>query len=205
MTESPNRREQILDAAQKLFAIHGFEATTIQQIQQEVGIARGTLYYHFPSKEDILDALVDRMGARVLAKAQAVAQDRSIPVPERAIKTALALNISQEGYQEVLDQMHKPSNVLMHEKASQLMLKDIPPILAGIVEEGIAQGLFDTPCALFCMEMMVAYTVTVLDGNVPWLTQEDKQQRIGCLLLTLERMLGAREGTFLSALSAFGG
>ena len=50
------RREEILDAAHTLFTTKGFQPTTMEDILRIVGIAKGTLYYHFPSKEQILKA-----------------------------------------------------------------------------------------------------------------------------------------------------
>ena len=54
------RREEILDAAEELFVTKGYEQATTVDIMQKVGIAKGTLYYHFTSKEEILDALIER-------------------------------------------------------------------------------------------------------------------------------------------------
>ena len=54
------RREEILNAAHTLFTTKGFQPTTMEDILGVVGIAKGTLYYHFPSKEQILEALVLR-------------------------------------------------------------------------------------------------------------------------------------------------
>ena len=48
------RRNEILDAAAELFKQKGFDGTSTGDILEKVGIARGTLYYHFKSKEDIM-------------------------------------------------------------------------------------------------------------------------------------------------------
>ena len=58
--EAQERREEILDAAEALFASDGYASTSTNDIIDRVGIARGTLYYHFRSKEEILDAVVLR-------------------------------------------------------------------------------------------------------------------------------------------------
>ena len=52
--EAEERKEEILDAAEKMFAMKGFDNTSTGDILDAVGIARGTLYYHFKSKEEIL-------------------------------------------------------------------------------------------------------------------------------------------------------
>ncbi len=54
--------ERILDAAQKLFLEKGYEHTTIQDIVEELGdLTKGAVYHHFKSKEEIMDAVGDRM------------------------------------------------------------------------------------------------------------------------------------------------
>ena len=49
--ESEERRNEILDAVDELFGQKGFDGTSTNDILEKVGIARGTLYYHFKSKE----------------------------------------------------------------------------------------------------------------------------------------------------------
>lgn len=53
-------REQILAAADRLFYERGFETTSFADIAEAVGISRGNFYYHYKSKDDILDAVIDR-------------------------------------------------------------------------------------------------------------------------------------------------
>ena len=54
-----NTRQQILEASLELFSLQGFEATSISQIADAVGIRKASLYSHFESKQAILDALVE--------------------------------------------------------------------------------------------------------------------------------------------------
>ncbi|MFN8075829.1 MAG: TetR/AcrR family transcriptional regulator [Kineosporiaceae bacterium] len=51
-------REEILDAAAELFSMHGYAATSTRAIAAAVGIKQASLYYHFPSKEQILSELL---------------------------------------------------------------------------------------------------------------------------------------------------
>ena len=59
--DAKERRNEILDVAERLFCEKGFDNTSTNDILAEIGIARGTLYYHFKSKEDILDAMIERL------------------------------------------------------------------------------------------------------------------------------------------------
>lgn len=52
-------KRKIFDASMKLFAEKGYDATSVEEITGAVGVAKGTLYYHFSSKEEIFNFLVD--------------------------------------------------------------------------------------------------------------------------------------------------
>lgn len=52
-------KRKIFETSMKLFAQKGYEATSIEEITATVGVAKGTLYYHFASKEEIFNFLVE--------------------------------------------------------------------------------------------------------------------------------------------------
>lgn len=64
-TVSP--RERILTEAVALFAVHGFDAVTMRQLGDAVGLDNSSLYRHFPSKAALVDAVLDRTAADVFA------------------------------------------------------------------------------------------------------------------------------------------
>lgn len=125
--EAEARKQEILDAAEALFARKGFDETSTGDILEAVGIARGTLYYHFKSKEDILDAVIERMTRQLLANARAITEDESLPVLERLTKTMLSLNVQSAIGQEVMAQVHKPQNALLHQKMQARLLQGWSP------------------------------------------------------------------------------
>ncbi|MDR0358534.1 MAG: TetR/AcrR family transcriptional regulator [bacterium] len=61
----PERREQILDAATRAFAVTGFVATSLDDVAAEAGITRVLLYRHFDSKADMYRAVLDRACTRL--------------------------------------------------------------------------------------------------------------------------------------------
>ncbi|OHT79092.1 TetR family transcriptional regulator [Mycobacteroides chelonae] len=56
--EGKTTRDEILDASAELFTTDGFAATTTRRIAESVGVQQASLYYHFKTKDDILDALL---------------------------------------------------------------------------------------------------------------------------------------------------
>ena len=58
MTAKGTTKQGILDAALELFSVQGYEATSISQLAEAVGIRKASLYSHFENKQAILDALI---------------------------------------------------------------------------------------------------------------------------------------------------
>ena len=203
--EAEERRNEILDAADELFGEKGFDGTSTNDILEKVKIARGTMYYHFKSKEDIMDALIARYHAHLLSAAQAAASDRSKSIHERILHTVMAMKISGGNGGEIIEHIHKPQNALMHQKIQKAIVSDITPILAEIIREGTRQELFDTPFPYECMEMLVVYANTIFDDEMVELTEEELASRIQAFIFNAERMLGAEHGSFGYGMQMFGG
>jgi len=201
--KAEERRNEILDVADELFGQKGFDGTSTNDILEKVGIARGTLYHHFKSKEDIMDALIERYSIRLLDVAQEIAADKSILVFDRIIRVVMSLNISGGSSQEIMEHIHRPQNALMHQKIQKVIINGVPPILTEIIREGIEQGLFNTPYPYECMEMVVAYTNTVFDDDMVNMTNEDRVSRIKAFIFNVERLLGVESGSLTYMMKMF--
>ena len=136
--DAEERREEILDVAERLFSTKGFDHTSTNDILEGVGIARGTLYYHYKSKEDILDGVIERMTNRMMVDAKKIVQNKTMPFQERLTESVLALNVDSKLGEEVMAQVHRPQNALMHQKMQKHLLAGINQLLTELLEEGIA-------------------------------------------------------------------
>jgi AcrR family transcriptional regulator len=79
---SADRRQQILDAAVRVFAERGYEATRVGDIASEAGVAYGLVYHYFASKEAVLEAVFREAWGRLLA-AVVLAEETAGTAPER--------------------------------------------------------------------------------------------------------------------------
>ncbi len=193
------RRNEILDVAGRLFATKGFGNTSILDIQKETGIARGTLYYHFKSKEDILDSIISRMTQKLAEKATAIADQKEIPVLRRLTAVIMALHVDHDLGHEILNQMHKPENALMHQKMQKELSDSLIPVLTGLVEEGNAGGVCNTLYPLEVVEMTFLYACTAFD-DLAGDSVRERQRRIAAFIYNLERLLGMEEGSMRAVL-----
>lgn len=202
--EAEERRNEILDVADELFAEKGFEGTSTNDILERVGIARGTLYYHFKSKEDIMDALIERYSNSMLGAAKVIAEDKRIPVKERIVRAVMALSISGRTGKEIVDHIHKPQNALMEQKMNKTMIGGVTPILSGIIKEGVENGVFDTLFPYECTEMIVTYIHIIFDNETVEMSEEDRMTKIQAFIFNIERLLGVKSGSLMYIIQLFG-
>ncbi|MDO4888795.1 MAG: TetR/AcrR family transcriptional regulator [Actinomycetaceae bacterium] len=196
------RRGEILDVAEYLFNENGFDATSTSQIIEKAGIARGTLYHHFPSKGAIVDALVERLNTRILSATKAIEQDTSLSALERLIATVQALNVDSHGGGQLREHIHKPGNALMHQKIQESIVANVTPVLAAIVEDGIREGTFSTPYPYEATEMIVVYANEALDANaLSQLEPEQVERRVRALVYNVGRLLGDETGALAPQLA----
>lgn len=193
--EAEERRNEILDVAQRLFTAKGFDNTSTNDILNEIGIARGTLYYHFKSKEEILDAMIDRTTKQLVDKAKGIVYQKDVPVFERFTSMILTLNISNSSFgNEILRQVHKPQNALMHQKIEARLLAEVTPLITALIEDGIKQGICSTDYPQEVAEMTFVYSNAVLD-NLDKYNDDEQNRKINGYIYNLERLLNMEQGS----------
>jgi len=192
-------RDKILDAAEELFLAKGFDKTSTNDIMKKAGIVRGTLYNHFRSKEDVLDGMTSRMVGRMLEKASEVVKDKDVPVLTRMTEIILALNVDTEFENEVMRQIHRPQNALLHQKIQNQILAGIVPILNHLLEEGKEEGIFHTKYGTEAIEMIMLYANVMFDDMTEQ-SQEQREQRMQGFIYNAERLLGTKEGELQTAI-----
>ena len=197
--EAAERRNEILDVAERLFCTKGYDQTSTNDILSEIGIARGTLYYHFSSKEDILDAMIDRILDEIVRRASRIALDESVPVLERMTQTILASNVDTKTGDMILEQMHKPQNALMHAKMQERLLKQLIPLFTKLIEDGISQGLMQTADPEDTIEMLLLYANTVFDDAIAY-SEADKKKKVLAFINNTEILLHMEKGSLLEAM-----
>ena len=197
--EGAERRNEILDVAERLFCTHGYDNTSTNDILAEIGIARGTLYYHFKNKEDILDAMIDRILDEIIRKAENIALNESLTVLERLTKTVLAANVDTKTGDMILEQVHKPQNALMHAKMQEKLLSQLIPLFVKIIEDGISQNLMQTDYPEDTIQMLLLYSNSVFDDSIEY-SEEVKKRMVLAFISNAEILLHMEKGSLLEAM-----
>jgi TetR/AcrR family fatty acid metabolism transcriptional regulator len=140
-TASSGKRERILDAAVKVFALQGFYNAKVSQIAQAAGVADGTIYLYFKSKDDLLISLFEDRMERINANLRdAINGTRGAEARlRRIIRLHLELVESNRAMAEVITVELRQSAKFIKEYANP-KFGEFLRLIAGAVAEGQAAG-----------------------------------------------------------------
>ncbi len=191
------RREEIVRAAGELFAERGYGAVSVESIIRRVGIAKGTFYHHFRSKEALLEALVTKTLDGIIAAAEQVVAD---PALDALGKMAALLGSNgadhDPGKEAIVDSLHHPDNRQLHERINIETILRLSPLLAQIVEQGNTEGVWDVRKPLETVQLLLSGSQCLLDGGLFVWSESERATRLQALQAMIERTLGAEEGSF---------
>lgn len=191
--EAEERKKEILDVVEELFVTKGYDGTSTTDILERVGIARGTLYYHFKSKEEILDALIDRIIQGMVSNIRLAISDKTTAT-QKILSFVGAMKVDSAVGKEITDYAHKPQNALMHQKIQNALLVALTPIAAEIIREGIKEGSFSTNYPEEAAEMLLIYGSVVFD-DMHEIAEVELERKSAGYVFNMERLLGIKQGS----------
>ncbi|TEU01554.1 MAG: TetR/AcrR family transcriptional regulator [Candidatus Stahlbacteria bacterium] len=197
------RKNEILDAARKFFFQKGYDQTTIQDIIDELSIAKGTFYYYFTSKIDLLDQLVDRTTSEISASIKPILNMdmNAIEKFNKVFQVATAVSLQNiDVFLVPLGVMYKDENTIIRVKMYRRMVEKSTPLLSSIIEQGIKEGVFNNPYHSDAAELLMQIVANLDETICRLILHEDKTleqlakimvQKTKLYLDAMERILGA--------------
>lgn len=194
--EAEERRNEILDTAEMLFFAKGYARTTVNDILQEIGIAKGTFYYYFKSKEEVMDAVVMRFIDTGVDAARQIAADPKLSVHEKLLQIIMAQKPDTERKGQMIEQFHQAENAQLHQKSLTETILKLTPILTEVIEQGIKERLFHCPYPQATMEFLLIASQFMFDEGIFEWQPEEIIEKIQAFIYIMETTLGAEKGSF---------
>ncbi len=200
------KRDAILDIAERLVLIKGYDSLAITDLMAEAGISKGALYHYFTSKRDVLAGLLDRRLDRWEARLAPIAET-SGPADARLcdfLRTLAGAKAEDRAFLiEVLRSVYAEENAIVYATARVGMADRLLPRLAMIIADGRADGTFDVtePEATArvvisllqeCTDRIGRLLIDVADGRA---TARQVETQTVAYVEALHRTLGAGPGT----------
>lgn len=182
------RKKELIKIAYNLFITKGYENTSVDEIITKAGIAKGTYYYHFESKEQILEEVINMMINEGVERAKQVVNS-NLKLEEKLVYTILALRMTPEE-QSVQDTIHTKENIILHKKINDKIIDEAVPLLSTIVKEAVKEGLFTKDNNI---EQRVRMTLIL--SNEMFDHNKINDANISVFIDTLESIYGAKTGS----------
>lgn len=181
---------KILDALQELLKDRNIQTISVSEIAQTAGVGKGSIYYYFPSKEAIWEALVERNYEKPLETAQNLASQTEVsPFTRMAMIFQACRNASSEFL--IKNTASTPSGIaekaFIHQKFLTHLITELKPVLTEIIRQGIDGGdiHFEHPAAL--AEIVLIVLSIKLDNTIIPSTHEEIEETIVGLVSLLEK------------------
>jgi len=203
-------RGELIEAAWRLFSTEGYDATPVEAILDMVGLSKGTFYYYFSGKEDILDAVVSRIVEDMAKDIKDIPNMNDLsPMQKmnRFMETTSSWKLSNiDIISETIKVLYRDENAIILRKMNMRTLREFAPTLAEIIRQGIEDGAFDVEYPRDAAEMILLLSRAMGDQQAEdmLLLEEDPGsmqrivRRVRLYLDTFERILGAPRGSIFT-------
>ena len=133
-----------MDAALSVFSRAGVAAASVDDIVRAAGVAKGTFYLYFATKDDAVNAVAEHMVEGVADRIEAVATDPDRSPVERLLAFGAAIRqVGVESYErDLIEVFHRPENRALHDRMGERALGRLAPAVAAIIADGIERGQF---------------------------------------------------------------
>lgn len=201
------RRIELLKTAQDLFYKQGYDDTSIAEIIQVVGIAKGTFYHYFHSKEDLLAQLAEQqtdVALRSIEKKVSSLGGNAVDKFRGLIANILDWKIeNREMMMAYVRAMYSDKNLLMRRKINQIYIEKVMPIFSKVIYQGTEEGIFNVQSPEDTSETFLYMLIAMAERIAPiTLSAAEDPKRVEELVAkvlsfenALERVLGMKEGT----------
>lgn len=195
--EYEERRKEILETAERLFITKGYTKTTVNDILKEIGIAKGTFYHYFKSKEEVMDEIIMRIIKDDVAKAKVIVSNPNIPVLEKLFRVLMEQSPkSGDVKDKMIEQFHQPNNAEMHQKSLVQSIIHLSPVLTEVLEQGIEEGIFSTSYPQETIELLLSSAQVIFDDGLFQWKPEEMMRRAKAYIKMMEVSVGAKEESF---------
>jgi len=194
--KASERRQEIINAAREHFQTQDYKKITMQDLMKKLNIAKGTIYHHFTSKSEILEAVVEDMVDEELVRKQDLLRKHQNLKALEKLTLLITESSMADDNEKLLENLHHPENSEIHTRQLARLLLKIAPLFASVISEGCEQGVFKTRHPLECAEFLLAGVQFLTDiGFYPW-DEEQLHRRAEAFPFLIETLLGAPTGSF---------
>lgn len=200
VTKDPEeRREELVDIAEKLFIEQGYEETAVSDIVKKARVAQGTFYYYFKSKDEVLDAIIDRYLNEIMTIIDKQVHRKDIDAVDKILQLIRGSISFGQTKERMVNYFHEEKNAHLHFKMEQKIYPKLANPLKKIIDQGISEKLFETKYPYETALLILGTNHTIFNLETLFdKAPQDQKKILEAGFYLVERMLGAKQNTFLN-------
>lgn len=194
-----NKIDIILNSAEKLMCTMETpnRDMTVDMIAKNAGIGKGSIYYYFQSKEEIIDAVIERSYSNAIKEYFASTEDCISTYDKiKHLFVSMIRKEFQDNSHNIITSLHIHDDIVLHYKMMMIAIKTVSPILTQIFEEGIKDGSIHTEMPKESSEMIVAMLTFLLNKSFFPSDDESIYRKLKLYANVLETCLETDKGSF---------
>lgn len=191
------RINEILDTVEPLFYAKGYHETATSEIAKKMGVAEGTLYYYFKSKEEILEALINRHISAFISEVKPmVYSDEIVPsIKISLIIQAIFRTVQHQEGRVLFGYLHNEKTLHLMEKVARQGKPILISLIRRIIEEGVQQNFFHVSHLQAVQNIILGITRTLTDLIYEKAPDDLIRCQIKLAEELIEKALGVQPGT----------
>lgn len=133
---------ELIETAESFFFQKGYEDTAVSDIVKTINVGQGTFYHYFKSKEDILEAVAEKIVDPIAEDIRNIVKGNEDPATKinSILNSILKAGSSETGFMKL---MHQKGNYLLHDKLEEALEKRISPSIVEVMSKGMEEGVFN--------------------------------------------------------------
>ena len=170
---------------------------TVDMIARNAGIGKGSIYYYFQSKEEIIDAVIERSYTSAIREYFA-STDNCVNTYEKLKQLFLSMirKEFQDKNRNIITSLHVQDDIMLHYKLMMTAIKTVSPILTEILKDGMADGSIHTETPVESAEMVVAMLTFLLNRSFFPSDDESMLRKLKLYAHVLETCFETEKGSF---------
>ncbi|WP_246070405.1 TetR/AcrR family transcriptional regulator [Paenibacillus kobensis] len=156
---------EIIETAERLFLEKGFDNTTVQDVVQRMGIAKGTFYHYFKSKDELVDHVLQRYSDRLIHVMEMIAGNSQIDAVHKLEQMAQSFIYFEGWNSDLMRYIHQDQRLVLNHLFEIRCNNEIRPLVQSVIEEGVEAGLFNVEFPKQTAFMIVAAFDCIFDDG----------------------------------------
>lgn len=161
-----DKRDLIYDALEALMCDVPFKEISVEAVARKAGVGKGSIYYYFDSKDEILDAVIERSFRRAIREyLDRIHYEQTALGRIKALFNSIIKKDFDDSRRNLIVTLHLSEDLVLHNKLREAAIQEISPILTVLLEQGIEEGSIKAEYPKESAEIIVTALTVFLDNS----------------------------------------